>query len=323
MAGSWKSAARAAFIGGGGLRAVRWISRNGLRILMYHRFNNAAALERQCRHLRESYQLVSLSEAADSLERQRPLPSHSVVVTVDDGYRDFYEIAYPIFSVYRIPVTVYLVTDFLDGNLWLWTDQIEHAFLKTNKPELRMALPGDTRLELSLGSEEERQFASQRTMEALKLLSNEERLGTLAVLPQVLDVEIPVRPPRGYEALTWDQLKEMAHAGVEFGAHTRTHPVLSRLSLRSQLADEISGSKRRLEEALQMGVRHFCYPNGLWRDISAEAVETVRLAGYQTAVTAEPGLNSQVDDLLRLRSVAVDPTYEPLYFQQCAAAFLV
>lgn len=51
------------------------------------------------------------------------------------------------------------------------------------------------------------------------------------------------------------------------------------------------GSGRTLEEVLYMPVRHFCYPNGLRRDISPEAAETVREAGYETAVTTEAGIN--------------------------------
>ena len=70
-----------------------------------------------------------------------------------------------------------------------------------------------------------------------------------------------------------------------------------------------------------MAVRHFCYPNGLRRDISLEAAEAVRQAGYETAVTTEVGMNLRHTGLLRLRRIGVDPTYEPRYFEQCAAAF--
>jgi hypothetical protein len=242
---------------------------------------------------------------------------------VDDGYRDFFDVAWPVFHAYQIPVTVYLVTGFLDGALWLWTDQVRYAFLNAHRPHCQMELPGGARLEFSLNSREERRQAARETTEALKLLPNDDRLRGLAALPELLAVAIPAAPPAGSEPLRWEEVRRMAQDGVAFGAHTRTHPILSRVTAPTELSAEIAGSKRRLEEALGQPVRHFCYPNGSWRDISPEAVNAVREAGYETAVTTEVGLNCAGADLLLLRRIGVEPTYQPRYFEQCAAAFRV
>jgi peptidoglycan/xylan/chitin deacetylase (PgdA/CDA1 family) len=323
MKGSWKSAARAAFCKSGGLHLARWMKRKHLRILMYHRFPDAAGLERQCRHLAKCYRVISLSEAAEALRAGRELAANSLVVTVDDGYRDVYEIAWPIFIAYRIPAMVYVVTGFLSGELWLWTDQVRYAFENARRNEVRIEMPGSEAWQFALQSNEERQAAGWKVVEALKLVSNEERLRAVGRLPELLEVKIPDEPPRGCEPLRWSEVREMAQGGIEFGAHTRRHPVLSRVSSAAELAEEIAGSKRCLEETLRAPVRHFCYPNGARRDISAEAVEMVQQAGYETAVTTEAGANGPGDDLLRLRRIGVDPGYELEYFQQCAAAFRV
>jgi peptidoglycan/xylan/chitin deacetylase (PgdA/CDA1 family) len=323
MKGSWKSAARAAFLKSGGLRLARWVKRTQLRILMYHRFPDADGLERQCRHLAKCYRVISLSEAAAALRAGRKLASNSLVVTVDDGYRDVYQVAWPVFAAYRIPAMVYVVTGFLSGELWLWTDQVRYAFENARRKKVRVELPGSETWEFVLRSEEERHAAERKIAEALKLVSNEERLRMLRCLPELLEVKIPGEAPRGCEPLRWSEVREMAQGGIEFGAHTRRHPVLSRVSSAAELAEEIAGSKHCLEEALGAPVRHFCYPNGARRDISVEAVEMVRQAGYETAVTTEVGVNGPGDDLLQLRRIGVDPAYEPEYFQQCAAAFRV
>jgi peptidoglycan/xylan/chitin deacetylase (PgdA/CDA1 family) len=321
--GSWKFAARTALRKSGGLHLARWMKRKQLRILMYHRFPDAAGLERQCRHLAKCYRVISLSEAAEALRAGRELAANSLVVTVDDGYRDVYQVAWPIFAASRIPAMVYVVTGFLSGELWLWTDQVQYAFENARSKAVRIELPGSEPWEFALRSEGERRAAELKIMEALKLVSNEERLRALGRLAELLEVEIPDEPPPGFEPLRWSEVREMARGGLEFGAHTRRHPVLSRVSSAAELADEIAGSKHCLEELLGSPVRHFCYPNGLRRDISAEAVEMVRQAGYETAVTTEAGVNGPGDDLLRLRRIGVDPGYEPEYFQQCAAAFRV
>ena len=310
-----KRAARAAFHRGGGLRIARWLNRNGLRILMYHRFTDRASLEAQCRHLRECYRPLSMSEAAELLQAGTALPANSVVVTVDDGYRDFFEIAYPVFLAHRIPATVYLVTDFLDSKLWLWVDQVRYAFVNTKLESFRWG-----EREFALKTAEERRQSATEVCEALKRVPNEQRLSELDSLAKRLGVGIPERPPRGLEPLSWDEVREMARNGMEFGAHTRTHPVLSRVASRAALTDEIAGSKRRLEEMLDGPVRHFCYPNGARQDIGTDTVAVVREAGYGTAVTTEAGLNFAGQDLFELRRIGVDPRYDAEYFQQCTAA---
>jgi peptidoglycan/xylan/chitin deacetylase (PgdA/CDA1 family) len=289
---------------------------------MYHRFEDAQRLAVQCRHLRELYQPLSLTEAADCLHAGA-LPENAVAVTVDDGYRDVLEVAHPVFAAHGIPFLVYLVTDFLDGRLWLWLDQARYALQNTRQPRLRMTLPEVGVLDLALDSDEQRRVAARRLCESLKLLRHEDRCAALACLPEILDIEIPDEPPRDCAPLRWDEVRAMVEKGVEFGAHTRTHLDLSPGTSPVELAEEVVGSKRRIEEMLQAPVLHFCYPNGKFRDISANAVDAVREAGYRSAVTAEGGLNFPGDDVLRLRRIGVETGYEEDFFQRCVAAFRV
>jgi peptidoglycan/xylan/chitin deacetylase (PgdA/CDA1 family) len=309
----WKRAARVAFRRGGGLWLARWLNRNGLRILMYHRFGDGEGLEAQCRHLRDCYRPISLSEAADRWKAGDSLPANSVVVTVDDGYRDFFNVAYPVLSAYGIPATVYLVTDFMDGKLWLWVDQVRYAVLHTRLPSFHL---GDR--EFVLGSD--RRLAATEFCETLKRVPDEERRAMIRQLPELLSVRMPEIAPEGCEPLSWNEVRRMAGSGMEFGAHTKTHPVLSQVNSRADLADEICGSKQRMEEMLDRPVRHFCYPNGARRDIGDVATQVVRESGFQTAVTTEAGLNFAGGDSFGLLRIGVDPGYELGYFERCAAA---
>jgi peptidoglycan/xylan/chitin deacetylase (PgdA/CDA1 family) len=61
--------------------------------------------------------------------------------------------------------------------------------------------------------------------------------------------------------LSWREIREMQHGGLEFGAHTLTHPDLTRLST-EQIAVEMSGSKDRIENSLGTPVTSFAYPFG-------------------------------------------------------------
>ena len=118
LSGALKSAARNLLHASGLTAGIRFWYRDGVRILMYHRFPRQSELEAQCRHLATYYRPVSLSTAL------RERPSNAVVVTIDDGYRDFVTNAWPIFKAHSIPALVYVATDLPDLNSWLWTDQL-------------------------------------------------------------------------------------------------------------------------------------------------------------------------------------------------------
>jgi peptidoglycan/xylan/chitin deacetylase (PgdA/CDA1 family) len=299
-----KSIARQVFHASGGLGAARWLNRRRLRILMYHRFGDREATARQCAHIRAHYTPVSLTQAAGWLA-DGGWPDNALVVTVDDGYRDFYQVAFPVFREYGIPATVYLVSEFIDGRQWLWVDRVRWSYLNSASP---------------LGSREERLAAARKAIEAAKLMPNHERLAWLDCVPTELGVRPPEQAPPEFEAMRWDEVREAARNGMEFGAHTVTHPILSRVSGSAEMRGEIEGSKRRIEEELGGGVEHFCYPNGSERDFTGEAVEVVRAAGFRTATTTTLGIVSPGDDALRLRRIGVEPGYEERYFAECAAA---
>jgi peptidoglycan/xylan/chitin deacetylase (PgdA/CDA1 family) len=93
------------------------------------------------------------------------------------------------------------------------------------------------------------------------------------------------------------QVKEWLAAGHWIGAHTCTHPRLSRLS-RDQAREEISASRKKLEDRFGIPIEHFAYPYG---DYSEATVELVREAGFQTAVTMHRGINGPTDEALELK----------------------
>jgi peptidoglycan/xylan/chitin deacetylase (PgdA/CDA1 family) len=106
-------------------------------ILCYHRFGPRAnnltvtpqAFEAQMRYLRDNgYTVVPLTRLVDFLEGKAALPRKSVVVTIDDGYRSTYEIAWPILKRYGYPATVYLYSDFVGaGDALNWAQMKEMA----------------------------------------------------------------------------------------------------------------------------------------------------------------------------------------------------
>jgi peptidoglycan/xylan/chitin deacetylase (PgdA/CDA1 family) len=95
----------------------------------------------------------------------------------------------------------------------------------------------------------------------------------------------PEAPPEDYAPVTWTELRAMADAGIEIGAHTRTHCRLTRVG-ESQLHDELAGTKTRIEAMIDREVVSLCYPNGAPQDYDARVMRAAEQASYRSAVTA-------------------------------------
>ncbi len=306
---------------GRGLSLIRLRNRDAVRILMYHRFAGMeSAFAAQCDHLLEHYRPISLTEAHRRLSNGDSLPPGSVVITVDDGYRDFYTSAFPILKTRGIPAIVFLVSEFIDGHIWLWTEQVRYALERTGRKLCEIPIGGrDTPMRLPLGSPAERRKSIEALKYALKIAPNRHRLETMAALPGILGVEILAKPPKGLEPVRWDQVREMANEGMEFGSHTRTHPILSRVESEEELESEIAGCRTRIEQELQRSVPHFCYPNGQAEDLNENVLRVVRSAGYVSGVSTTFGLNRRGADLFRLRRYGVNPDVSQDWFERTVA----
>lgn len=282
--------------------AVRAFRRQGCRILVYHRFSaDRSKLAVQCEHIRRYFQPVSMRRVAESFNGGAPLPHHPVAVTIDDGYRDFLLHGQPVFSHYDIPVTVFLITGFIDRELWPWWDQVTYMFHRTR----RAGISFEGR-ELDLRGDLVRiiDFVTRN----LKNLPASVRNARMDALRKDLGVQVPEAAPSEYEPLRWDEVRKLSAMAVEFGAHTRTHPILSLVSDPTELNDEIAGSKRRLDEQLGIPCLHFAYPNGTPADYDQRSVASVQQAGFSTAVVVERTFNNRGADRFRLARLDADPS---------------
>ncbi len=93
------------------------------------------------------------------------------------------------------------------------------------------------------------------------------------------------------------QVREWIAAGHDIGSHTLTHPWLTRLPA-SAAREEIVASRKRLEDVFGCPIRHFCYPYGDWNETVRDLVAA---AGYQTACTTQPGINTPADSPFALK----------------------
>jgi peptidoglycan/xylan/chitin deacetylase (PgdA/CDA1 family) len=306
----------------GAFAPFRLANRNKALVLFYHRFSlrpqalatSAGAFAEQIEYLSGRYNLISLSELVKLISIGRALPPATAVITIDDAYADFYDIAFPILMRNRVPATLFAVTGFVDGTCWLWPDQTRYAMLESPLSSLRFEL-GNKSCAFNLGTVSSRLAAAGRINAMLKRIDDQDRQIALDALFAEVRVDLPQTPPREFSSVTWDQLRELEAGGIEVGSHSVSHPILTNIST-AQLETELVESRSRLESELHHPVDLFCYPNG---DYNAEVRRAVASAGYRAAVTTSPGFNDLGSDLLALDRF---PTEHDLpHFAQSTSGF--
>lgn len=296
----------------GMLRLAAPLLRRVPRILMYHRFQaqpggvwpSAELFERHIRYLADRCCVLSMSRLREAIVND-DVPANAVALTVDDGYEDFYTVAFPILRKYRVPATLYVTTDFVDGRMWFWWDAVSFLLDETPMPELTVPAMGEA-ARFDLRRSDERHAAWSAIGSICLALTASQREQFLSTLADDLHVRIPREPPPAYRPITWAQVGELAANGIEIGSHTCSHARLS-FATSDELRHEVAWSKRRIEEATGRPISSFAYPFGRREDLSDGARRAVVEAGYSNAVVAYHD-GHVTEDLFALRrfSVGVD-----------------
>jgi peptidoglycan/xylan/chitin deacetylase (PgdA/CDA1 family) len=285
-------------------RAVTYTkSRPRLPILTFHRVNDdhdpflpslpTAVFAGRMAHIARHYEVLPVEELALRL-RQGRAPRNALALTFDDGYRDNLTHVAPILKRLGLPATIFLVTGYIGTPNALWFDRVAMAFKIAT---VRRVVVGHGRM-LPLGTVRERLLALDAALAHLKQMPDEDRLPAVEHLISALHPGGPERPKR--LMLSWDEVGALRGLGFSIGAHTVTHPILSRLAP-ARAWEEIQGSKAAIEKTLGEPVSAFAYPNGGVGDYNDTVKELVRAAGFSCAVTTRRGLNDTDTPVLELR----------------------
>jgi peptidoglycan/xylan/chitin deacetylase (PgdA/CDA1 family) len=245
----------------------------------------AEMFEAQMCFLRQNYRVVSLEEVCRELNSGRTAEP-GVAVTFDDGYRSTYTAAFPVLQKYSVPATIYLTFDTVDSGQVAWYDRVFSAMAAAPSGELELDLPGAMRFRLD--SREDRLRAALQIVALLRALPNSQRRHCCDVLKEKLRLSNDEVSGR---ILTWGQIHSMQDAGISFGSHTLSHPVVSQLEP-EELERELMDSKRLLEQKLCRPVLDFAFPFGKVTDCNYEAAQVLAKSGYRSATTTVPGVNT-------------------------------
>ena len=291
----------------GFVRAARGIHDRfspAVTILAYHRVTPTDALDNypldqqlisatptqfewQMRHIRQHLNPISLRDVITHLDTGMLLPSSAVVVTFDDGFADTYRYAFPILKRYAVPATIFVSTGYVDSKQLFWFELTAYLLYKVTPGAISIE---DGRTFPSGDSHNERTASLRKLQSILKDFPNAQRVAHVERWVQQFSHIIAHDAARHSLPISWNQVHEMASAGIEFGSHTITHPNLTRLS-DQELNHELVESKRLLEEHVQHPVESLAYPIGTSSAFDKRVTHAAQLAKFKVGVTYVSGAN--------------------------------
>jgi peptidoglycan/xylan/chitin deacetylase (PgdA/CDA1 family) len=284
---------------GGLSRALAWAvaytdRRPAFPILTYHRINDdddpffpavpTAVFDRHMAHVARTYRVMTVEALVERMQRGG-VPRNALAITFDDGYRDNLTHAAPILLRHGLPATIFLATGFVGSGEAPWFDRLALAF-KLGTAGALEASWGDT---LGLESTTARLRALDRTLAVAKTMPDDDRRRAVEEILEALGG--PNESGFKNLMLSWDDVHALAGMGFSIGAHTVSHPILSRVSAQ-RARMEIVGSRTMIESACGVAPKAFAYPNGRPADYTGAIVQAVREAGFTCAVTTRGGVNT-------------------------------
>ncbi|MEM8932834.1 MAG: polysaccharide deacetylase family protein, partial [Acidobacteriota bacterium] len=265
-----------------------------------HEAEGSISAERFRRHIRwlkrRGFVFDTVAGAARRLVAG-DLDADIVFLSFDDGYEDNVSAAFPVLRAENVPASIYLTTGFLDGEP-LWFDVARRALDAARRDASTTPADVAERLTDGLGAWPPTE-STNPLVRRLKDMPAGERLALVDALRSAdLDLPPAARP------MSWEQARMLRDAGIELGAHTMTHPILSKLDADAQEA-EIRGSRDRLVEELGEPPTTFAVPNGSARDYDEHTLDLLKRLGFEASCTTRRGSNAPGDDPFELKRLGI------------------
>lgn len=296
-------------------------------ILFYHRFSehsvdvcelpylNIQEFKKQMRHIKKWYSIITMDDLIDRLAMGKEFSTPSIVITIDDGYLNNYREAYPILKEFNLPAMIYLSTGFIGTENSTWVDDLMDVIKISKKKTISVPdlFNGEV---LDISTRERKMEVFEKIFNNMLNLKHEKKLALMEKFRKLLCVEESLRDAAERRMLNWNEVIEMNQNNIHFGAHTISHPTLSKMEL-LEAKREIRESKEEIENRLYCKVWHFAIPNGKEGDFNEELKRYCEEIGFKTVVSTEPGVVFVQSDPYFLKRINLPP---PIHIFACKLA---
>lgn len=241
---------------------------------------------------RERCSVLSLREGVERLY-QGDLPNKSVAITFDDGFYDFYKLAFPVLRKHGYPATVYQTTYYMENRFPVFNLVLDYLFWQAARKTLDGRAVGiHATLDLT---------DRGRAVDAIVRYSFQQNYCAAekdAMAAQIAgELQIDYEEIRGrhiLQLMSSTQVGEISKAGVDVELHTHRHRTPENEAL---FVREIRDNREAIRRSTGKDASHFCYPSGICRDMF---VPWIRNQNVVSATTCAMGLASPNSNRLLL-----------------------
>ncbi len=315
------------------LTAARLMERTGTRSLLasllrprgvlafnYHRVGDGAAsnydrelwsasaeaFDEQVTFMKRHADVISPDDLEHALRSPR---GRYVMMTFDDGYRDNYELAFPILRRHGVPATFFISTGFIDQPALPWWDEIANLVRTSPAPEVRMEGWMPESLYFDNANAPQTINSLLRKYKALQADDAALFLGQLRHESGSPRAEVGEN-----HWMDWNMVRDMSANGMVIGGHTVNHPLLSRIP-KEQQRQEIGECAARIAQETGKRMEYFAYPVG-GRDSFNEDTKACLLE-YQVryAFSYYGGFITEASQQFDMPRVAIEQDTDPDLFR--------
>lgn len=249
---------------------------------------HANRLRQHLRYLADrNYQVLGMDSIRQIVAKKSPVPPKSVAFTIDDGFLDHYQVAASVFDEFGFPLNFFIISGFLDEQLWPWDDQVAWSVKYATNSSINLKLPDNQRLDLELQGQSTTNTVSH-LRESLKTIRQADIYEWIrTVLFPATGAEYPETVPPEYSPMTWDDARDLVRRGHGVFPHTCSHRILSALQ-DDERESEIKTSRERVEDEIETDSSIFAYPTGRRTDYGDADIRILNNAGFSLAFTAIP-----------------------------------
>jgi peptidoglycan/xylan/chitin deacetylase (PgdA/CDA1 family) len=309
----------------GRLASTLWPLRSsGLYCFNFHRIGNAKDaqfdpcvyscdadnFEKYLEFFQENFRIIDLNELYSIIKIGEPIKERLALITFDDGYRDNYDVAYPILKRMAIPAIFFVTTSLIGSNVVPWWDEIAWHVRKLAGQTFKLNnWPDPITLPTTIDAE-----SIRRVLNRIKSFPAKIEL-QLQELRVFTDQEIPAELSNNL-FVQWEHLKELEQNGISIGAHSHTHRILSSLN-REDLIFELTESKRLLENYLNKPIESLSYPVGGESTYNNSMFKLLDNIGYQVGFTFRRMVSCKIENnCYELGRISIDRAFDEQFLKE-------
>lgn len=284
------------------LRPFKSLHQNKIVIFNYHRIKSlntrtpfdegvfgpdSTRLQSELEWINKETRVLSEEELIDIVYKKKKIKEICSLVTFDDGYRDNFDIAYPMLKNLGIPAIFFIPTYHLTERKVGWWDIVAYLIKEFQKcPTAKRFIFEGVEYRDLRADQLIKYFIGQ-----IKSMNASEINGYLIRLSETLNIPFPDSQLQSDELMNCEQIKILSQNGMTIGSHSHDHSILSKQD-GSTLKKQLEKSIEILERVISKKINSIAYPVGGYQHFDETTKNISKDVGFKLGFSYLTGVNN-------------------------------